>query len=166
MDELKIAGRHEWLDILGTGTTAAQVWSMMGEGFTSLDENPGAQTDSKIYIHQKSATVTTKSYETTFPFSTDTIMSEAAVKYIYDVARNHKTGADAITDYIRIELWDEVGTDTKMYRARKFRVAIAVDSISGAGGETGVISGNLNAQGDPIDGVWDFAAKEFVPTEE
>ena len=166
MAELKIAGRYDWLDILNTGTSGAPIWSMMGEGFTSLDENPGAQVESKIYIHQRSATVTTKSYETVFPFSADAIVSEEAVKYIYDIARNHKTGADAVTDYIRIELWDEVGTDTKIFRARKFRVAVAVDSVSGAGGETGVISGNLNAQGDPIDGVWDFAAKEFSPTEE
>ena len=39
-------------DYLNTGTSASPVYSLMGAGFNSLDENPNAQTDKKTYINE------------------------------------------------------------------------------------------------------------------
>lgn len=70
--------RNQVADYLNVGTTDEQ-WVLMGAGFNSLDENPSAQTESKTYINDKSATSYIKGYQTQFPFDTDLIKSEPAL---------------------------------------------------------------------------------------
>ena len=81
-----------------------------------MDESPSAQTESTTYINDKSATKYVKGYETTFPFDTDLISDEAAVTFIYDIARNQKVGEDAETEYIRVELFNPVEESRTLIR--------------------------------------------------
>ena len=154
-----MAQRFQFADfykIPGTST-----FELMGVGFTTLDENPSAQTDEKIYIHEKSTTTTVKSYQTTFPFEADMIETEEILKDIYDIATRHATGSDAVREYVRVELW-QPGTTAGTFTARKFMVSVQVDDIAGEGGEVVVMSGNLNGMGDPVEGVFDPATKTFT----
>jgi hypothetical protein len=150
--------RYQIADYLRVGDE----FVLCGTGFSTLDEEPSAQSESSIYINNQSASSTIKSYETTFPFDTELMKSEEAVMAIYDIARNQKTGSDAELDYVRVELFDPAEDSPNIFKARKFRVAVEVSSISGEGGEAVKISGNLNGVGDFVDGTFDTTTKTFT----
>jgi len=153
--------RYDIADYLNTGTTTPS-YALMGVGFNSLDESPNAQNDSKTYIHQKSQTSTIKGYQTTFAFDTDLISSDDAVMKLYDIGRNQKTGVDAELDYVRVELFRPEGTTENTFKARKFKVAVEVASISGEGGGNVKVTGNLNGVGDFVDGTFNTETKTFT----
>ena len=92
---------------------------------------------------------------------TQFISDEAAIKKIYEIARNQKVGSDAECDYIRVDLWDTPTTETK-YPARKFRVAVEVTGITGAGTEVVRVAGNLHQVGDFVPGKFDTSLKTFT----
>lgn len=158
--------RHQIADYLDVGTASTPKFALMGVGFNTLDENPNAQTDSKTYVNQKVQTSQIKNYQTQFPFDTDLISSEEAVMALYEVGRDQKTGAAAELDYVRVELFKPVTGEsvTNTYSARKFRVAVAVSGIAGAGGETVKVTGTLYAVGDPVAGTFNTSTKTFTPT--
>ena len=154
--------RHQIADYIDTGDGETPAFELCGAGFTTLDEEPSAQSESSIYINDKSASSYVKSYETTFPFDSELIQSEKAVMALYEVGRNHLTGADAEKDYVRVELFEPVDSKENTYKARKFRVSVEVSSISGEGGEAVVVSGNLNAVGDFVEGEFNTQTKTFT----
>ncbi len=137
-----------------------EAFELLSTGFTELNESPSAQTTSKRYINQSSSTQSVTGYEWGTGFNTDQINSEKAIEYIRDIGEMQKTGADAETEYIIVDL-DKPGTAEGSFRARKFKVAIAVDSFDDNDGELG-ISGSFLGQSDPIEGTFTVAAKEFA----
>ncbi|MFV0315178.1 MAG: hypothetical protein ACK5I7_08765 [Anaerotignum sp.] len=153
--------RHQIADYLNTGTQEVPKFALMGVGFNTLDENPNAQTDGKTYIHQKAQTSQIKNYQTQFPFDTDLIASEEAVMALYDIGRNQKTGAEAELEYVRVELFKPDDTLENTFMARKFKVAIAVAGIAGAGGESVKVTGTLHGVGDPVYGTFNTTTKTF-----
>lgn len=154
--------RHMIADYLNVGTREAEEYAFMNAGFTTLDENPSAKVETVPYVGDKSASGSITGYETVFPFETQLISDEAAVKFIYDIGRNQKTGEDAETDYVRIDEFDDGATETS-YPARKFRVAVEVTNIAGEGTQIVKVSGNLHQVGDFIDGTFDTNTKKFTP---
>lgn len=203
-----VVQRHQFADYLNLGTSTAPNYVLMGVGFTTLDESPGAQTSSKKYVNEKTTSTSITSYETQFPFESDLIKSQDAVIALYNVGRNHYTGEDAEFEYVRVELWDAMADNyvltsdtaidsTKTYytrsgsegsyvytpvetpevadistyyentasgcfAARKFRVACEVSETSGEDDQ--VVSGNLNAVGDPTFGYFNTTTKTFTAT--
>lgn len=156
--------RNQIADYLNTGTTDAPCFALMGVGFNTLDENPNAQTDGKTYIHQKAQSSQIKNYQTQFPFDTDLIASEDAVMALYQVGRNQKIGADAELEYVRVELFQSDEAMANTFKARKFKVAVAVTGITGAGGEAIKVTGTLHGVGDPIYGTFNTTTKIFSET--
>lgn len=154
--------RHQIADYLNTGSGGTEEWSLCGAGYNTLDENPSAQVDSKVYINDKAASSTIKSYQPQFPFDTDLMKSEPAVMALYDIGRNHKTGAEAEMDYLRVELFDPVASKENTFKARKFRVAVEVSSCAGGGGETVKVTGNLNNVGSFVAGEFNTQTKTFA----
>lgn len=152
----------DYLEIKGSGDTN---FALLGAGVNTLDENPAAQLDTKTYVNDKAASSTIKGYQPQFPFDTDLIKSEAAVMELYTIGRDELIGADAERDYIRVELFNPVGSVENGYRARKFRVAVEVASCAGAGGEAIKVTGNLNNVGAFIDGVFNTETKTFTEGE-
>ena len=94
--------RYHVADYLNVSTTSTPDYKLMGVGFSSLNESPSAEEDEKIYINMKSASTKVKSYNTEFAFEAELIKEEEATMWLYDVGRNQKTGADAMTDYVRV----------------------------------------------------------------
>ncbi|WP_312072017.1 hypothetical protein [Anaerotignum propionicum] len=137
--------RHQIADYLDVSATSTPEWALMGVGFNTLDENPNAQVDSKTYVNEKSQTSHIKSYQVQFPFDTDLISSEDAITALYEIGRDQKTGADAELEYVRVELFSPVTGEgvTNTFRARKFKVAVAVTGNTGAGGEVMKVAGTL-----------------------
>lgn len=155
--------RYQVADYLNVGTGEIADYVLMGTGFDSLDENPSAQNESKHYISDISASNYIKGYQTQFPFTADLIKSEKALMALYDVGRNHKTGADAEFDYVRAELFRPVTGKDNTFEARLFRVSVEISGNTGAGGEAVQLAGNLNAVGDFIDGEFNTTTRTFTP---
>ena len=55
---MKTVQRNMIADYLDVGASDTAEYVLMGSGFTSLDESPGAQTETKVYINQASASTT------------------------------------------------------------------------------------------------------------
>jgi len=145
-------------------TTGDPTFVLMGSGFLSLDENPQAQSESRAYISDASATSIIRGYEVTFPFTADLIASESAVMALYNVGRNQLQGANAEFNYVRAELF-KAPVSANTYPARLFRVSAMIDSIEGAGTEIMEMSGALNGVGDFVDGNFNIITREFTATD-
>ena len=70
------------------------------------------------------------------------------------------TGAEAESEYLIVDL-DKPGTAEGTYRARKIKVAIAVDSFDDNDGELG-ISGSFLGQSDPVEGTFTVSDKTLA----
>ena len=121
----------DYIEIDGT-------YELMGTGFTTLDENPNAQTESETYINETTASTDIIGYETEFPYESRLIPSQKAIYKLWKQGRDHATGSDVQLKYVRVELFNPIGTpseQTAEYTARQFTVANEVSDNSGAGGE-------------------------------
>lgn len=158
MANRNVIKRHQYADYLNIGTSTDQ-WVLMGTGFTSLDEELGAQTETTKYVNESSSSSELVSYESSFPFEADQIMEEEAVAEIYKIARNRLTGGEAKREYCRVELWDSA-TGENQFKARKFSVTVQVDNLEGENKQT--MSGSLLCDGDPVFGKFNTATKTFT----
>ena len=136
-----------------------ETFELLGTGFTELNESPSAQTTSKRYINQSSASQSVTGYEWTTSFNTDQIVSDKAIEHIREIGEMQKTGAETETEYIIVDLDKEA--QTSGFRARKINIAIAVDSFDDNDGELG-ISGSFLGLSDPIEGTFDTSTKSFT----
>lgn len=153
--------RHQIANYLKVGDD----YELMGAGFTKLDENPGAKSDSEVYINDRTASASVTSYETTFPFDTKLIPSEKAGYALYKVGRNHLVGDDAQFEYVIADLFNPIGAESEtsaVYTARQFTAVANISSFSGGGGEKFQASGELQAVGDPVLGKFDTVTKTFT----
>lgn len=155
---MAIVKRHQYADYLNVGTTDTPSWVLMGTGFTTLDEEPGAEVETTKYVNEVTSSSEIVSYEASFPFEADQYMGQEAVEALYEVGRNHYVGEDAEFEYVRVELWN--GDATSGYEARKFKVAVEVSSISGENKQ--VISGTLHTIGDPTLGTFVVSTLTFT----
>jgi len=162
---MDMVSRYEVADFLDVGTADTETYVLMGTGFNTLDENPNAQKDAKTYIHEKAQTAHIKSYQPVFAFDTDLVKDELAVMKLYEIGRNQETGENAELNYVRVELFRPVGETENTFAARKFRVAVEVASITGEGGGSMKVTGNLNGVGDFVDGTFNTETKAFTPAE-
>ena len=161
-----VVGRHmhaDYIDVTG-GSEEAQ-YELMGTGFTQIDSSPSAQTTSKRYVNQKSATQSIGSYEWSAPLEFDLIRSEKAVEFITDIGENEKTGADAETLYVKVYLEKPVADTPNTYEAKQRRVAVEIADFSDNDGEIQG-SGNLLGKTDWINGTFNTETKTFTPKED
>lgn len=154
----EVVKRNQFADYLNIGSTETPNFTLMGTGFTTLDEEPGAQTESKKYVNESSKSTSVTGYETKFPFESDFICSQDVILALYNVGRNHSLGLDSEFEYVRVELWDKKGENE--FSARKFLVSAEISSISGETDMT--VSGNLNALGDFVDGTFNTVTRIFT----
>ena len=158
-----VVKRHQFADYLNIATEEAPEFVLMGTGFKTLDEEPGAQTESKKYVNEKASSSSVVGYETVFPFESDLIKEQEAVIALYNVGRNHYTGSDAEFEYVRVELWEPADGKPNEFAARKFIVSTEVSEISGENDIS--VSGNLNAVGDFVPGTFNTKTRTFTPAD-
>lgn len=151
--------RRKYADYINVGKDS-DTYELMGAGFTELNESPSAQTSSKKYINDKSASKSIIGYDWSTSFNTDMIRSEKAVEYICNIGEMQLIGAEAETDYIKVDL-DKVGKTEGTFVARKFRVAVEVASFDNNDGEM-ACSGNLLGIGDMTIGEFNTSTKTFT----
>lgn len=153
-----------YLDVAETGAQSAD-FALMGVGFKSLEENPSAQTKSRKYVCDKSATQTINGYSWSTPFELDQIREQDAVEFICNIGEQQLTGADAERDYVMVDLGKPVssgGTAVEnTYYARKIKVAIELAAFSNDDGNLGA-NGNLLGVGDIINGTFNTSTRTFT----
>ncbi|CEN87349.1 hypothetical protein [Paraclostridium sordellii] len=132
----------------------------MGVGFTELNESPSAKTKSKQYINEQSVTTSITGYETEFGFETDQIRDEKAIDFICNIGELQKIGADAETEYIKVDL-DKPAKAENGFRARKFKVAVSIDDFEAKDNEMSA-KGKLLGMGDLVVGTFDTSTKTFT----
>ena len=161
-----VVGRHQHADYIDvTGGSDSPQFELMGTGFTQIDSSPSAQTTSKRYVNQKSATQSIGSYEWTAPLEFDLIRSEAAVEFIADIGENEKTGVDAESLYVQVYLEKPVASKQNTFEAKQRRVAIEISDFSDNDGEIQG-SGNLLGKTDWVNGEFNTQTKTFTPATE
>lgn len=153
----------DYLDV--TGGSGTPQFELLGFGVTQLDNSPSAQTTSKRYVNQKSATQRIGSYEWSAPLEFDLIRSEAALAFIADIGENEKTGADAETLYVKVYLNKPVEEQQNKFEAKQRRVAVELADFADNDGEIQG-SGNLIAVSDWVNGTFDTSTKTFTPAGE
>ncbi|WWU63788.1 hypothetical protein QJR26_12225 [Clostridium baratii] len=136
------------------------VYEFLRGSFSELTESPAAQTSSKRYVGDSSATKRISNYDWSTPYNTDQIRSKKAVEYICSIGELQKTGADAETKYVIVDL-DKPAKAENSFRARLINVAIEVASFDNNDGELAV-SGNFLGQGDPVLGTFNTQTKTFT----
>lgn len=153
-----------YLDVAETGAQSAN-FALMGVGFKSLEENPSAQTKSRKYVCDKSATQTINGYSWSTPFELDQIREQDAVEFICNIGEQQLTGADAERDYVMVDLGKPAssgGTAVEnTYYARKIKVAIELAAFSNDDGNLGA-NGNLLGVGDIINGTFNTSTRTFT----
>lgn len=157
-----ITGRHmigEYLNTTPGGET--DTWGLMGSGFTEANEEVNAQTDSKKYINDASATGSVKSYEWTKPFVADLIEDEDVIAYLADIGRLMKTGGDCETEHVSVHLNKPVASKENTFYARKIGVSVAISSFSDNDGEM-QMEGDLLGRGDITEGEFNTQTKVFT----
>lgn len=153
--------RYERVAYLNTGTLLSPTWSLIGEGFETLDDELNPEVDEVTYISDASATKTITAYAPEWNFDATVIKDDTVVTYLRNIGAELSTGADAETEVVMFDLWN-VAIDGTV-DAKKFSVAVQIDSIaSGAGGEKLQMSGALLSKGDPVDGSFDTDTLVFT----
>ncbi len=153
----------DYIDV--TGGSDSPEYALMGTGFTQIDSSPSAQTTSKRYVNQKSATQSIGSYEWTAPLEFDLIRSEEAVAFIADIGENEKTGVGAETLYVKVYMEKPVDSKDNTFEAKQRRVAVEISDFSDNDGEIQG-SGNLLGKTDWIDGEFNTQTNTFTPAGE
>lgn len=156
-----IRQRRNQANYLDCGSNETPAFALMGVGTKTLDENPSAQTKSRKYVCDKSATKSISGYDWNSAFDIDQIREQSAINYIVNIGEKQLVGEDAETDYVIVDLDQKEGSSGTTYHARKFRVAIEVASFTNDDGEMGC-TGNFLAKGDPIEGTFDTSTKTFT----
>jgi len=127
---------------------------LMGLGVVQVDEQLNPKMDKTPFVNNINVSGTVTSYERTFPFDVQLRTGEGATMLIEDIVRNSRIGSAAELYYVRADLYVTPTTGDE-YPARRFKVAVEVTSIEGAGTEIVHIKGNFHQVGDPTAGTLD-----------
>lgn len=149
--------------------TSSNTFSLLGVGAKTLDENPAAQTKSRRYVCDKSASKSISGYDWSTAYDIDQIKDQAAVDFIVNIGENQLIGEDAETEYVIVDLDRPVITgsgneqviSTTEFHARKLDIAVEVASFTNDDGEMGC-TGNLLGKSDPVEGTFNTSTKTFT----
>ena len=156
-----IRQRHMEADYLNVGTAEEPDFALCGTGFTSLNENPSAQTSSKRYINTVSNRQSVNGYQWSAPFEADQIRSQEALEFIRNISDKLLVGADCETEFVQVDL-DKPEADTpNTFHARQRIVAIGVSAVTDNTGEMG-FSGTFYGVTDPVEGTFNTQTKTFT----
>lgn len=158
----KAVMRYHIADYLECGEGDSKAYALCGVGYKTLNEELNPQVETTIYVHNKNASNDVESYQGQFPFEAYFFKDETAVKEVWDIGHDRKTGEDAQRNFVRVDLYDPITGKENTYRARQFLVAVEVSSLSGEPGKKMGASGNFREVGDFVAGEFNTQTKKFT----
>lgn len=162
----KAVKRFDIADYLECGTGEDKAYYFCNVGYKALNEELNPQVETTNYVGYKNASSDVESYQVQFAFEADFFKDETAVKEVWDIGHDQKTGEDAQRNYVRVDLYDPVTENDEVvantFRARKFLVAVEVSSMSGEATKKMSVSGNFRVIGDFVPGTFNTQTRTFT----
>lgn len=134
----------------------------VNRGFTQLNEEGGAQTETEAYIGDKNGSTTITGYENSWSYNTQYISDEAVSKDIVDIARYQKTGSACERELVSIDMSEEPVSDG-VYNARHFHIAVEAAPPNGEPRSITTSEGTFHQVGDLEEGTFDISTQTFTP---
>lgn len=162
MSEGRIAIRKDMASYMNTGTAATPVWSLMGVGFTDLEESKNAIDYKRHYVHEATERTDVVGYATSFSYSADIYTEDPAITRIDGVTMDELIGTSAQVEIVNVMFYKPVtpgGTEYVAYK-RPYNV---IPDTKAAGVEALILTGTLTASGDQEKGTWDASTSTFTP---
>ena len=157
---VKRSSIHHYMDL---GTDEKPKWVRLGKGWTKIQENPNAQTESVLYICDDSATKNTTSYEPNYAFECDLMKADEAIRKIYKIVKERMTFGDCIIKMVHVDAFEETASN-KECTAYLENLSVEVSSIDGE--KKMKMTGNFNGQGDGVKGKFNLTTLTFTPDTE
>ena len=130
MSEAKKIKRSKFASFLNTGTLAEAVWSLIGNGVTSMTVAYNPQTSDETYIHQDSGTTDVTSYKPTSAVPMTAHKGDPVFDFVDNLRRKRAVLEDARTEICLVYLYD--GEDgASSYPAEKNTCSIQIDDFGG-----------------------------------
>ena len=151
-----------FMDVTPAGAEEGErVYRRLGAGWMSMTESPSAQTKSRKFINEKSERENITRYKPTFAFETLLMFNDPAIRKVYKIYKQRKTGTDAIVTVITVDMFDKATNGS--YPAYKGNYAVQVSSCDDE--DDLIIKGNLACQGDEVEGWFNPATGTWSDTE-
>jgi hypothetical protein len=152
--------RYELVTYLDIGTAPTVTYTLMGEGFKSIEDSQNPETDSVVYVSDIAATKSLKSYAPEFSFEGDIIKDNTVIEFLRNKGKTQAVGSDAETTIVSYDVWEEVANEVP---AIQYAVAVAMDTLGGGeGGEKAGFSGTLLGIGDAVQGTFNTSTHVFT----
>lgn len=142
--------RHElatFVDTTGNGG-----YALLGTGIETLTYNYNPETETKQWINQESATTLLKSYGPEFSVDIDTIESDTAITWAYNITWDLPTGADCQFDVVTVDLTQKTGN---VYKAKRRKYAVTANTLGGDAGGSVIVGLNFGGMGDYVNGTFE-----------
>ena len=151
--------RSQWRAYINTGSDSTETLSLMGEGFTQIDESKNPVEYSRKYVHEDSERTDVVGYAPSLAYAIDAHSGDPAIKKLIDIHESEAIGTDAQVDIVSVNMF-EAGETDGTYKAFKRKYAVIPDSKSGDNALT--YSGNFKACGEKVPGTFTPASKTFT----
>ncbi len=125
-------------------TEEERAYCQLGAGCLSMTESPSAQTKERKYINEKSKRKNITSYAPSFAFEMLLMFNNPAIRKVYEIYTQRKTGTDTIISMVTVDKFDT--SVSGYYPARRGNYAVEVSSCDDD--DDMIIKGNFNGQGD------------------
>jgi hypothetical protein len=152
--------RSQFATFLNTGTDAAPVWSLIGDGVTSAKVNYNPQTIEEVYIHQDSGSTEVESYKPTLPLEMKCKKGDPAWDALDALRKSRAILDEAQKEICMVYLYETAVAGA--YPAERQSVSVQVDDFGGDGGTANVLNVTLNFRGDAAQGTFDPTTKTFT----
>ncbi|MFH1301183.1 MAG: hypothetical protein ABIK07_08985 [Planctomycetota bacterium] len=144
--------RSQVKTFLNTGTPAAPVWVLVGDGVVNAKINYNPKTLEETYISEDSANISVESYSPSIPIEMTALNSDLAFEYIDAIRIARSVLGDVETEICNVWLYETPGLG--YYPAEKQSISIQIDDFGGDGGTAVKTNYTLNFIDDPIPGTF------------
>ena len=157
---MAFVSRSERKHYLNTGTGAAPMWSLIGEGFTGFTESKNAVSCGRRYIHEKIRRTDVTGYAPVIDYEFEVYRGNAVIEVLRGITDRELCGERAQVEILTVDMFDE--TDVSgVYRAVRRRYSVIPDEC-GEGTDALCYTGTMKAVGEIIPGTYVAASGIFT----
>ena len=154
----KLVQRNQWASYMDTGTSDAEEYNLMGDGFTSLTESKNPKEYSRQYVNMATEATDVVGYAPSIAYACDVYSGDPCIQKIMKITDDEAVGTDAQVPIVNVNLW----TGTEEAREATRRMYSVIPDSKGDGTDALVISGNFKAVGDQVKGTFNTNTKKFT----
>ena len=153
--------RNKRQSYMNTGTSEAETYNLIGDGFTSLSEAKNPTEYSRQYVHEATKRTDVVGFAPSVSYSADVYSEDPVIEKIINITDNESVGTDAQVDIVTVNLF-EPGTTEGTYVAYKRKYAVIPANV-GDGTDALIYTGTFKAVGDAQKGTFTLSSKTFAP---